>query len=142
MIFNLFNRHDRAASTYREIAADIQDDEKLKNWFSSLAEYRQGLADQLRPLVEDNGSVPVKPSRQMKHYLDGRDEDIIRFINERNEVGLIELSLEAEKDLNKYYQEIAANKHIPSAIREKINAQHERLLEVIQKAQRMHTVPE
>jgi hypothetical protein len=142
MIFHLFNRHDQAASSYRQIVTDLKEGHSLTSWFSSLSEFRQELADELRPLVEDNGSVPVKPSQEMKSYFHNKNEDIIEFINQDNEVGLIELSLEAEEEVAKYYQKIEANKDVPVEIREKLSQQHERLQEVIQKAQRLHTVPE
>lgn len=142
MIFHLFNRHDQAASSYRQIVTDLKEDHSLKNWFSSLSKFRQELADELRPLVEDNGAVPLKPSQEMKSYFHDKNEDIIEFINQDNEVGLIELSLEAEEDVAKYYQKVEANKDIPVEIRKKLDQQHERLLNVIQKAQRLHSVPE
>ena len=142
MIFHLFNRHDQAASSYRQIVNDLKEDHSLKNWFSSLSKFRQELADELRPLVEDNGAVPLKPSQEMKSYFHDKNEDIIEFINQDNEVGLIELSLEAEEDVAKYYQKVEANKDIPVEIRKKLDQQHERLLNVIQKAERLHSVPE
>ncbi|PHN05348.1 hypothetical protein [Flavilitoribacter nigricans] len=142
MLFHLYSRHDAAASDYRQIVADLKDDNTLKNWFNSLAEFRQELANELRPLVEDNGSIPVKPSKEMRSYLHDRSDDIIEFINKENEVGLLELSLEAEESVGKYYQKIEANKDIPLEIREKLEKQHDRLLEVIEKAQRLQTVPE
>lgn len=142
MIFHLFNRHDQTASSYRQIVTDLKEDHSLRNWFTSLSKFRQELADELRPLVEDNGAVPVKPSQEMKSYFHDKNEDIIEFINQDNEVGLIELSLEAEEDVAKYYQEVEANKDIPVEIRKKLDQQHERLLNVIQKAQRLHSVPE
>lgn len=142
MIFHLYNRHDQTASSYRQIVADLKEDASLKSWFSSLAKFRQELADELRPLVEDNGSIPVKPSKEMRSYFHDRNDDIIEFINNDNQVGLIEMSLEAEEDVAKYYQKIESNKDVPLEIRQKLEKQHNRLQEVINKAQRLHTVPE
>lgn len=142
ILFHLFSRHDQTASQYRQIVNDLKDDASLRSWFSSLAEFRQTLADELRNLVEDNNGVPVKPSQEMKSYLEKKQEDIIQFINEDNAVGLIELSLEAEESIAKYYQQAEANKDVPVEIRERLDDQHRRLLEVIQKAQRLHSVPE
>lgn len=142
MIFHLYSRHDQAASSYRQIEADLKEDASLKSWFSSLAKFRQELADELRPLVEDNGSVPLKPSKEMRSYFHGRNDDIIEYINNDNQIGLIEMSLEAEEDVAKYYQTIATNKDVPLEIRQKLDKQHDRLQVVIEKAQRLHTVPE
>lgn len=141
MLFHLYSRHDQAASIYRQIAADV-DEDNLRSWFSSLADFRQSLADELLPMVEDNGSVPVKPSKEMKAYLKTSEDEITRSINEQNTVALIDLSLEAEESVAKYYQEAEANREIPEAIRETLDHQHERLLQVITKAQRLHSVPE
>lgn len=142
VLFHLFSRHDHAASAYRQIVADLQEDDPLRDWFGSLADFRQSLADELRTLVEDSGEIPVRPSQEMKSYLHGREEEIIRLINEAHTTGLIDLSLEAEESVAKYYQEAEANKEIPQEIRQQLEKQHGRLLEVIRKAERLHTVPE
>jgi uncharacterized protein (TIGR02284 family) len=140
-VFHLFARNDEAATTYRRIATEVKD-ETLKEWFSELATYRQKLAQELRQLVEDTGSAPVRPSREMKSYLQRQEDEITRYINEEHTVGLIDISLETEELLGKYYQKAEANKNIPLPIRETLSKQHEQVLDMIRKARRLHTVPE
>lgn len=140
-VFHLYIRHDTATTTYREIAAHAEKD-NLKEWFTELADYRQKLADELKVLVEDIGGSPARPSNDMKSYLQHQEDAITRFINEGNTVGLVDVSLETEELLGKYYQKAAANKDIPLPIRETLSAQHEQVLEKIRKAQRLQTVPE
>jgi hypothetical protein len=142
MIFHLYNRHDQAADSYQQIVADLDENTGLKSWFSSLADFRRELADELRPLIEDNGGIPVKPSNEMQSYFQGRNDDIIEYINNDNQIGLIEMSLEAEEEVAKYYQKIESNKDVPLPIREQLEKQHGRLIEVIKKAQRLKTIPE
>lgn len=142
MVFHLYSRHEEAASNYRQIESDIKADSTLKKWFNSLAEYRQEMANDLRIMVEDNGGVPVKPSQEMKSYFRDRSDDIIEYINSDNEVGLIELSLEAEESIGKYYQKVETDKDVPLAVREKLEKQHGRIMEVIRKARHLHRVPE
>lgn len=147
-VFHLFSRHDQAAAIYRQIAEDLHNKEEeekqhpLERWFASLAEYRQQLAQELRPLLENQGRIPAKPSNEMKALLKDREAEIIRFINQDNQIGLIELSLDAEQDTSRYYREIEANKDIPQPIREQLDKQHRKILEVAKKAQRLQTVPE
>lgn len=142
MVFHLYSRHEEAASNYRQIVSDLKEDSTLKKWFESLANYRQEMAKDLRVMVEDNGSVPLKPSQEMKSYFHDRSDDIIEYINSDNEVGLIELSLEAEESIGKYYQKVETDKDVPLGVREKLEEQHDRILNVIQKARRLHRVPE
>lgn len=140
-LFHLYVRHDNAAATYRQIAADV-DKDNLTEWFSELAEYRQRLADELRPLLEDIGGSAARPSNEMKSYLDRQEDNITNYINEGNTVGLIEICVETEELLGKYYQKADSNKDIPLAIREQLSRQHEEVLEKIQRARRLHAVPE
>lgn len=140
MLFHIYSRHEAAAGIYRQMARDVES-ESVREWLSSLAEYRQKMADELQPWVADAGSAPLKPAKEMKTPLAEREREITEAINTGNEVILYDLSKDVEESIGKYYQKAEGNKDVPLEIREKLSQQHERILEVILKAKNLSRVP-
>lgn len=140
MIFHLYSRNDSAASIYRQMARDVEN-ESLREWLTSLSEHRQKLADELRKWVEDAGSVPLKPAKEMKPLLEEKEREITEAINSGNEVSLYSITKDEEESIGKYYQKAESNEDIPLELREKLSEQHERILDVILKAKNLKMVP-
>lgn len=139
---NLNQRNLDATKRYRQAAGMIEDDEGLVEFLESLADYREKLQGELRQALEMLPPIPVSANVDVKSYLSAHWEDFSEVLGKGNRTKIAEFCHESEKALSNYYKENLEMKGIPPQVRELLENQHQLVLKITRKTERMDTIPQ
>ncbi len=140
ILTTLAQRHEDAAQKYREAAA-IVSDEELNDYLESLADYRQELYEEAREWLESMPPSPVPASKRIRSYLHEHWGDFREVLLLNNRPKITDFCNKSETAISDYYRESLAQSGIPVSINEELEKQHQHILEVKRKVERMETVP-
>jgi len=138
--FSLFLQHSALHDQYREIAEGI-DNVRLKAWLVRQAEFHNHYRNEIQELFEGLPEVPVKLSEQGKHYLQDKENELIRAANQENRSKLLDLFSRAEQSLYEDYSNVLSLETLLSDIREDLERRQKQMLERMKKLQRLATIP-
>ena len=139
-INNLMLRCEDAAQKYRE-AADMASDESIVDYLKSLADHRESLHKALYKWMDAMPPIPMPVSKRVRSQLSEHWEDFQQALREGQESQIADITQAAESSLNDYYQEAVAQQGIPKDIHDFLNEQHQHVMKVLRKVERMETVP-
>ncbi|HKK79055.1 MAG TPA: hypothetical protein VJ933_05470 [Phaeodactylibacter sp.] len=137
---NLMLRCEDAAQKYNEAAAMASDD-SIVEYLESLAKYRQSLYEALYNWMDALPPTPMPVSKRVRSYLTEHWEELREALIHNRESQIADITDAAERSLDKYYREAVAQKGIPKDIHEFLNEQHQHVMQVLRKVERMETVP-
>lgn len=116
-------------------------DEGLKDFLSSLAEYRESLKDKARKWLEDMPPSPVPVSSKVRSYLHKNWDSFREALQQENHSRILEACTKSEAAISDYYSEALRQEGIPMPIHNDLKEQHQRIMEVRRKVERMEKVP-
>ena len=128
---NLYIRHDSAASQYGEVAKAMGDKRELYAFTDSLATYHAKCAVELKSMIDDMPSIPVKPNVEM---LDSASN--VQASEMDNNVALLKNYQAREEAILDLYTKVLDNDGIPEGQYEQLQNISERTQEVVRKIQR------
>ena len=140
ILTNLLKRHEDAAQKYREAAAAVNNP-GLTDFLSSLAKYRESLYLKNRQWLEDMPPSPAPVSLRVRSYLHKNwtsFQDALVLGKQGNILGACKKS---EEDISNYYKEALALRGIPIGLHNDLQEQHQRVMDVLRKVERMEKVP-
>lgn len=140
ILANLLQRHEDAAQKYREAEA-IVTDKGLQNFLSSLADYRESLQQKARQWLEDMPPSPVPMSGHARSYLHRNWGSFREALLLKKQTRILETCAKSEADISDYYAEALRQEGIPMQLHNDLKEQHQRIMDVRRKVERMERVP-
>lgn len=133
-------RCEDAAQKYEEAAA-MANEENIVEYLESLAKHRKSLYESLYKWMDAMPPTPMPVSNRVRSYLSDHWEEFHEALLSNSEAKISGIVEAAERSLSDYYQESVAQEGIPKEIHDFLNEQHQHVMEVLRKVERMETVP-
>lgn len=143
ILYTLLQRHEEAVSYYRR-AAEQSKGEDLKAFLESLAAYREKLGKEIRGFLESASPVPVpnKSRDEITPLIKKKWTEVEKALQENNRVEVIRVCHQTEQELSDYYRNsLGQQEATAEGIRDLLKQQHDKVLEVTRKTERLETVP-
>lgn len=140
ILTNLLQRHEDAARKYREAAA-MTEARGLKNFLANLADYREGLYRENRQWLEDMPPSPAPISVSARSYFHKNWESLREALMLEKQAKIAEACRRSEEQISEYYREALSQKGIPLPLHNNLEAQHQKVISILRKAERMEKVP-
>jgi hypothetical protein len=129
----LYQRHTAVADAYQSLGKTATKD--MAQLTTSLAAYHQEQAANLMTVISDFPDTPVSPNKQM--CIDQEGQPPLAETDLNNPQAAFQRFHDEEECLHREYKHLLGNDTLPAPIIEKIETQHRRVQEVMQKLQRM-----
>lgn len=133
-------RH-QADLRYYDEAGDIVREKGLVDFLKSLARYRQALLDEASDLMKSMPSGPITPSANTSSYLDEQIATFNQALGTENRSTITQLVMDAEKATSDYYRIALDSNRLVDGVRSLLEGQHQYMLDIRRKVERMQTVP-
>lgn len=142
IMFTLLQRHEDAAKYYRQLK-EIVSGKEMTDWIEELAEHRESMAKTVREFIENSAPVPVrnKSREATTSVLHKKWDKVEEAANHEKWLEIIHICREAEESISKYYQDSLGSEGIAEGIRDLLQQQHKKIIEVNRRAERFETVP-
>lgn len=140
ILTNLLQRHEDAARKYREAAA-MTENKGLKGFLANLADYRESLYQENRQWLEDMPPSPAPISGSARSYLHKNRESLREALLLEKQAKIVEACRKSEEHISEYYREALGQEGIPLPLHNNLEAQHQKVLGMLRKAERMEKVP-
>ena len=136
-------QHMQSTSYYRDIAQGMQSkDDTAAGYFSSLADYHDGMLRQVNQILEDVSAGVNTPSHSSESYIRGQQAAINRALQSGNVVELAEIAYDNEQEVSKAYEQALANSNLLEFAEKLLHDQHQKILIWVNRADRYKTVPQ
>ena len=138
--------HLQSAGYYRDIHAaldgELEQDDTSADYFSTLAEYHDGMLKQINQVIEDMAAGVNTPSREGETILKSKEAEMNRAIQSKNVVELATLAYENEQSISESYEHALANDKLLDFAEEMLHKQHQKHLVWVNRADRYKTIPQ
>ncbi len=116
-------------------------DESIIKYLESLADYRESLYKELYRWMETMPPTPMPLSKGTRSYLSEHWGEFREALLLKSEAKIAAIAEAAERSVNDYYREAVAQEGIPKDIHDLLNEQHQHIMSILRKVERMETVP-
>lgn len=140
-ISSLWLRHKDAAYQYQKAVA-LSNEDGLKSWLKSLANYREGLEKDCKAMLETLPPVPFTPNKNISSSLNKHRAQIKEALMLENYSKLTSICWEAERQDYEALKKSLKIESLPEGIQEFLDAQGKKMLQMQRKVERMKTVPD
>ncbi len=138
---NLLLRNEKAGDRYDEAAGETED-ASLSEWLHSLAHHRRKLAAAVRQLIEDMPPTPLPANTNSRPWLEDHQDELYDALRAQKRQRVAEICRQSEEALSDYYKTSLKQENLVAAIYDQLTAQHQEVLAVIRKAERLATAPQ
>ena len=143
ILYTLLQRHEEAVTYYRR-AADLSQSDDLKGFLESLADYREEFGKDIRSFLENASPVPVpnKSREEITPVIKKEWPKVEKALSENDRVEVIRICHRTEQEVSDYYRNSLGQEDATAeGIRDLLKKQHDKVLEVTRKTERLETVP-
>lgn len=144
ILYTLLQRHEGAASYYRR-AAKLSKEEDLKAFLESLADYREVSGKEIRNFLKQTSPVPIPNTslEEITPVIKKKWTKVEKALTAKDRLKVIRICHQTEQELSEYYRRCLGQKETTAeGIRDLLKKQHDKVLEVTRKTERLETVPQ
>jgi hypothetical protein len=143
ILFTLLQRHEDAAKYYKKLHGSLSRP-GLSEWIDDLIKYRESMAGTIRSFLENTAPIPVrnKSREDTTSILHQKWDEVKEALSRENWLEVVRVCRQTEESLSSYYQTSLGSEGIAEGIRDLLQQQHKKILEVNRKAERLETVPQ
>lgn len=143
ILSELAMQHMQSTSSYRDISKALKkDDDTASDYFLSLADYHDGMLQELNQVIGDMPGGANTPSESGQADIREHEKEVNRALQSKNVVELAELAHENEQKLSRTYEKALANSKLIDFVGDLLHKQHEKILIWVNRADRYKTVPQ
>lgn len=140
-VSSLWLRHKDAAQQYRKALA-LTDENGVKSWLKSLADYRENLENDCQAMLENLPPVPFTPNKNITSSLNKHWPRIKDALLLENYSKLTSICWEAERQDYEALKKSLKIDNLPEGIHDFLDNQGKNMLQMQRKVERMKTVPD
>ncbi len=143
ILFTLLQRNEDAAKYYKKLKGSLSLPE-LSDWVGDLIEHRESMATTIRSFLENTAPIPVrnKSREDTTSILHQKWDKVEEALSHEKWLEIVRICRQTEESLSSYYQTSLGSEGIAEGIRDLLQQQHKKILEVNRKAERLETVPQ
>ena len=142
ILSELAMQHMQSTSIYRDVSKALKDDDTASEYFMSLADYHDGMLQELNQVISDMPGGANTPSESGQAGIREHEQAVNRALQSKNVVELAELAHENEQKLSRTYEKALANSKLIDFVGDLLHKQHEKILIWVNRADRYKTVPQ